>query len=109
MLDKEFYDKTFEMLEQEYGEYMQYRMCIEEMSELTKALCKFMRYKDEKPTPENIEKLNKVKENVIEECADVLICANHMRKMFGETEVDKVMDFKIQRGRSRAEEHKNSK
>lgn len=109
MLDKKFYDETYNELEIEFGEEMQYRMCIEEMSELTQALCKYMRYKDEKPTPEIQEKLKKIKENVIEECADVLVCANHMRKMFGEAEVDAVMDYKIQRGRKVAQNHKDAK
>ncbi len=106
MLDKEFYNKVYDELEEEFGEDMQYHVCIEEMSELTKALCKYLRFKNEKQNPENIEKLNKIKENIIEECADVLICANHMRKIFGEAEVDAVMDFKIQRGKQIAQNHK---
>lgn len=107
MLEKEYYYKVYDELEEEFGEEMQYYVCIEELSELTKALCKYLRFKDEKPTLENVEKLKKIKENIIEECADVIICANHIRKMFGEAEVDKVMDFKINRGEQVVQKHKN--
>lgn len=52
------------------------------MSELTKELYKYFRAKG------NSEKLEKVKKDIIEETADVLICAETLRLMFGGKEVD---------------------
>ncbi len=88
----EFCDRAIRV----WGEEAQIRMCIEEMSELTKELCKYIRVqKDNKPLDE--DKLNKTKQNIIEETADVINCVKQMARMFGEEEVEKVREFKVQR------------
>ncbi len=110
MLDKQFYYETFEKFTSAWGEESEYRMCIEEMSELTKELCKFMRYSRNDKSEENDKKLEEIRKNIIEETADVLICASQIKRLFGEKDVEDVMDYKIQRGRKIVdkyiEEHK---
>lgn len=79
---KKFLDK--------WGYDAQALMCIEEMSELTKALCKYDRYGKENAPKE-------VKDNVLEEIADVLNCVDQMKMVFGEEEIEKIRDEKIKR------------
>ncbi len=111
MLNSEFYEETFDKFKDSWGEESEMRMCIEEMSELTKELCKFIRYSKNDKSKENDEKLEQIKKNIIEETADVLICASQIKRIFGDSAVEEVMDYKIQRGRKIVdkwiEEHKN--
>lgn len=104
MLSKEYFIETFEMFRKVWGEESEYRLCIEEMSELTKELCKFMRYSKYEKSKQNEERLDKIRQNIIEETADVLICASQIMNIFGEDDVKKMMDYKITRGRKRVEE-----
>lgn len=72
-------DKKREVLEcaiSSYGETAQLIMAIEEMSELTKALCKYKRAK----TPEDVFS---VFDNITEEIADVKIMLEQIEIMFG--------------------------
>lgn len=78
-----------------WGEDAQIRMCIEEMSELTKELCKYTRILRNENV--NISKLEEVKKNIIEETADVLNCVEQMSLMFGEDKVCEVRKQKIER------------
>lgn len=101
MQNKEFYTQTFDMFLEAYGKDAEINMCIEEMSELTKELIKYIRYENYNAkfqSEENLQKLDKIKKNIIEECADVLICASQIRHIFGEEQVDEIMESKIQRG-----------
>lgn len=91
-LFNEFYDRALRV----WGEEAQIRMCIEEMSELMKELCKYIRVKkDNKPF--NEEKFNKTKQNVLEETADVLNCVGQMARMFGSEEIEKIRVQKMDR------------
>ena len=90
---REFCDKAIK----EWGEDSQIRMCIEEMSELTKELCKYMRLLRDEGVDDVDEKLAKTKLNIIEETADVLNCTEQMAIMFGEKEVEQVRKEKIKR------------
>ena len=45
-MEQEKKEKLFLKLFDTWGEEAQIRMCIEEMSELTKELCKYLRYKN---------------------------------------------------------------
>ncbi|MCI5497120.1 MAG: hypothetical protein MR412_00820 [Firmicutes bacterium] len=65
-------------------------LCIEEMSELTKALSKFLRYKGS-------EKENTIKDNIVEEIADVLNTCEQMQNIFGVDKVNAVREQKFKR------------
>lgn len=79
---KKIYDK--------WGLVSQERICIEEMSELTKELCKRMRY-------ENTDKESEIKKNIIEELADVINCVEQLIYIYGEDEVERVRKAKLNR------------
>ena len=81
-----------------FGEEAQIMLAIEEMSELTKELCKYFRAKG------NSEKFEKVKKDIIADTAAVFICAEPLRLMFGGKEVDEMIEYKIKRGQKRCEE-----
>lgn len=65
-------------------------LCIEEMGELTKALSKFLRYKGS-------EKENTIKDNIVEEIADVLNTCEQMQNIFGVDKVNAVREQKFKR------------
>lgn len=75
-----------------YGEKAQKLMAIEEMSELTKEICKDFR-----------EKLNR--ENLIEEMADVLIMLDQMLLMYkiSGDEIQQMRERKIERLKGRVD------
>ncbi len=73
----------------QYGISSQQEMCIEEMAELTKALCKLRRH------IENAPEFYKTHENVVEEIADVQIMLDQMRMIFGSTA--DMEDYKLNR------------
>lgn len=96
----------------EYGAPAQVDMCIEEMSELTKALLKYRR-KSALAKGENVNStseiinLNKAREDIIDELADVKIMCRQMELLFQvEDVVERRMDFKINRQISRLEASK---
>lgn len=75
---------------EKWGYEAQALMCIEEMSELTKALCKYQRYGKENCSEE-------IKQNVLEEIADVLNMAEQMQLYFGREKVDEIRKQKIEK------------
>ena len=85
-----------------WGETSQLRICVEEMSELTKEICKYLRFKD------NSENLETTKKNVIEEAADVIICVEQIKCLFGEDKVDEMIDYKLKRVSKRLDEYKKN-
>lgn len=89
---RDFYEDTVRL----WGEDAQIRMCIEEMSELTKELCKFQRY-TKIAGQATSEKIEEVKKNIIEEVADVLNCASQMANIFGKDETEKIRVKKVER------------
>lgn len=76
-----------------YGEENQLRICMEECAELIQAISKVQRY------PESKEH----KANLLEEIADVLICIEYIKLIYGisemfiNKEIDKEIEYKIQR------------
>jgi len=73
-----------------WGIDSQVNMCIEEMSELTKALCKYRRYGNDASVIENIK----------EEIADVLNMVEQIQYYFVSDdikEIEKIKDKKIER------------
>lgn len=107
MIDKEKINSAYVRLAQAFGEENEMRMCIEEMSELTKELCKYIRYLNAPDIQEDEKKslLEKVKKNIIEETADVLLCAGQIKRIFGSEEVEEMMMYKIERGAKQADEY----
>ncbi len=87
------YEEEFKSLLETWGEESQHTLAIEEMSELTKELCKLQRYKNS----EDKEKVSKIKENIIEEIADVLIVVKQLARIYGEEKVDEIREQKIKR------------
>lgn len=76
--------------------------CVEEMSELTKELCKFVNNK-------NVDKTisEKNMDNISEEIADVYIMLEQMLIYFGNKEdVEKIINEKIERTKKRLLEEK---
>ena len=68
-----------------------------------------MRYARNEKSEENDKKLEQIKENIIEETADVLICASQIKRLFGDKAVEDVMDYKIERGRKIVEKYLENK
>ena len=78
-----------------YGKDMQLNICIEEMSELIKELCKVKRGKPNR-------------DNIAEEMADVRIIMEQLSIIFdNDAEVDKWYRFKINRLYERLEQDKS--
>ena len=94
---REYYKKFLE----EWGQEAQIVVALEEMSELTKELCKYKRNqilnKDNTKTIENIK----------EEIADVLNMTEQLEIMFGEEEIEKIRQAKFDRSMKRMKEANN--
>lgn len=76
--------------------------CVEEMSELTKELCKFVNNKnvDKTISEENMD-------NISEEIADVYIMLEQMLRFFGnKDDVERIINEKIDRTKKRLLEEK---
>ena len=83
----------------EYGTQPQVDVAIEEMSELIKALLKWRRAKG--------AELTAARDNIIDEIADVRIMCRQMEILFqAEWEVERRIDFKVDRQRNRLDARK---
>ena len=82
----EFYQKCVDV----WGVDAQIKMCIEEMSELTKEFCKYYR-KGEM----NCEQ--ELKDHICEEIADVQNMIDQMQLIFGIEKVEEIRKIKIDR------------
>lgn len=102
---KDFYDLAV----REWGEDSQLRMCIEEMSELTKEICKYMRLTASGDSAEIAVKIAAAKEKLKEEIADVMNMSEQLAFVFGEDDVEKIRGEKIKRELNRLEIWKNQK
>ena len=89
----EFYKECIDV----WGVDAQIKMCIEEMSELTKEFCKYYR-KGEMNCDSEIKSL------ICEEIADVQNMIDQMQLIFGEEEVEKIRKYKIERTEKRLKE-----
>ena len=88
---REEFIKDYQFFIEKCGIESQMLMAVEEMSELTKELCKFNRYKTDK------EKSKQILDNIKEEIADVLNMAEQLEYYFGEEEIEKIRKQKIER------------
>ena len=96
------FEEEYQIFLDQWGFDAQAMMCIEEMSELTKALCKYMRFNKENAPDE-------VKENIKEEIADVLNTVEQMQLIFGEKEIEKIRQEKIERTKTKIKKLRETK
>ena len=89
---KEEFRQAYEKFLEAWGEDAQIMMAIEEMSELTKELCKYLRYKGFKE-----KDAKSVIENINEETADVLNCVEQLELIFNEKKINEIRKEKIDR------------
>lgn len=73
-----------------FGIDSQRLMCIEEMSELTKELCKLDRYK-------GTNKEEQILDNIREEIADVLNMSEQLEYFYGSERIEQIRKEKIDR------------
>ena len=93
---KDFEDAYRKFLDA-WGQESQERMAIEEMSELTKELCKKIRLTRDDFSENNEKKLEKTVKNIKEEIADVLNMAEQLEIYYGTEEIEKIREEKIKR------------
>ena len=86
--------ETCKSIANHYGKEHQVLIAIEEMSELTKELCKYFRRYDRK-------------KEIIEEVADAQIMLEQLIELFGiNNEVDRMVDYKLNRQIRRMEQER---
>lgn len=90
---KEYYEKFLDT----WGQEAQERMAIEEMSELTKELCKKIRYERDAFEEVSQEKKAKNIENIREEIADVLNMTEQLEIYYGIDQIEKIREDKMKR------------
>ena len=89
---KSYQKKRCEAIANHYGMENQLPIVIEEMSELTKEICKYIRGNDN---------LN----DIVEEIADVQIMVEQLISLFGiESKVNEMIDYKMLRQMQRMEQ-----
>ena len=93
MMDAEARRALLEHAIRLYGEPAQMDMAVEEMAELTKALCKVKRVSC-------AAEAKAVLENVVEEMADVQIMLDQLRIIFGRSTAE-VEEYKLERLKKR--------
>lgn len=87
--------ETCKSIANHYGKEHQVLIAIEEMSELTKELCKYFRRYDRK-------------KEIIEEVADAQIMIEQLIELFGiNNEVDRMVDYKLNRQIRRMEQERS--
>ena len=86
-----------------YGIERQSLVAMEELSELQKAISKLVRNPEEKTKPLEFKGL---RNNLIEEMADVIICMDQLKEFYGidHLDIQDVIDSKQTRQRRRLEE-----
>lgn len=86
-----------------YGIERQSLVAMEELSELQKAISKLVRNPEEKTKPLEFKGL---RDNLIEEMADVLICMDQLKEFYGidHSDIQSVIDSKQERQAKRLEE-----
>ena len=91
---KSYQVETCKSIANHYGREHQVLIAIEEMSELTKELCKYFRRFDRK-------------KEIVEEVADAQIMLEQLIELFGiEGDVDKMVDYKLNRQIRRMEQER---
>ena len=96
----EEFKRAYQKFIDTWGVEMQSVMAIEEMSELTKALCKHKR------SLEILGDKEKALNNLKEEIADVLNVTEQLELIYGTDEIEKIRKEKIERTLKKAEGEK---
>ena len=94
------YEKEFRQMLDKWGEDSQIMMCIEEMAELQKELCKYLRIKAN-PDTVSAEKAQNLRQEIQAEIADVLNTVKQLALIFGYDEIYKIRDEKISKTMSK--------
>lgn len=89
---KKEYVELYEKFIDAWGIDSQIRMCIEEMSELTKELCKYYRSVGTDKEKETIA-------HIKEELADVTNTIEQMTHYFGEEDIERIREYKMNRAK----------
>ena len=91
------FEDQYRLFLKKWGQESQERMAIEEMSELTKELCKKFRFYRNEMSDVSSEKLSKILNNIREEIADVLNMVEQLEICYGKDEIEKIRREKIKR------------
>jgi len=92
--------EEFKKMRELWGDDSQVLMAIEELAELSQALCKYLRLKDnlQNLPPEEIDaKRQKNIANIKEEIADVLNYVKQLAVIFGYDEIYQIRESKVHR------------
>ena len=87
---REEFKDVYQMFIDTFGFESQRLLCIEEMSELTKELCKINRYS-------GTDREEQILANIREEIADVLNMVEQLQYYYGEEEIENIRKAKIDR------------
>lgn len=87
---REDFLEVYDFFIKKYGIESQHIQCIEEMSELTMALCKLKRYQD-------CDNKSDIVENIKEELADVLNMIEQLIFYYGIEDIEQIRTDKIKR------------
>ena len=96
---KNNFEDAYKTFLSHWGYDAQSLMVIEEMSELTKALCKYKRFGKENSSQE-------IKDNILEEIADVLNTVEQLELYFGKEEIEEIRKQKIEKTLNKIEKEK---
>ena len=100
------FEKEYQLFGDFWGLDAQLRMAVEEMSELTKEICKLIRYTNDKQIGGGEEKIKQIKADLQGEIADVLNCVDQLRCLFGKEQIDAIRAQKITRTVAKVEQLK---
>jgi len=89
------FEYDYEKFLNKWGQETQLRMAIEEMSELTKEICKYIRYSKDVSPEIKEQKLPEIIENLKSEVADTLNCVEQVRFMFDKKSIDQIRKQKM--------------
>ena len=102
MAELEYKTKIEKACIEKYGIDNQMLICIEEMSELTKAIIKYRRFHSSDMIPVKLSE-EEILYNLREEIGDVSIMLDQLKMVFGEEEINQIIHEKVVREEKRLE------
>lgn len=91
------YSEQYKVFEDFWGKEAQMRMAIEEMSELTKEICKYIRFTKDRQEDNSVGRIKEIEKDLKSEIADVANCIEQLKLMFGNDEIEQIRLEKIER------------